>query len=48
MEHFYRALRDGLPKGAALREAQRAALVAHAGHPYFWAPFQLVGDGGLV
>ncbi len=46
MEQFYRGLSAGLPKAAALREAQRAALDQNSGHPYFWAPFQLIGDHG--
>jgi CHAT domain-containing protein len=45
MERFYRALRSGQPKGAALRQAQLALLSSEA-HPYSWAPFQLVGDSG--
>ncbi len=43
MAHFYRALRGGAPRGAALREAQRALLDERRGHPFFWAAFQLVG-----
>jgi CHAT domain-containing protein len=46
MERFYRALRAGQTKGAALRAAQLSLLAGEASHPYFWAPFQLVGDGG--
>ncbi len=43
MEGFYRALpREG--RGQALRSAQRALRQKHA-HPFFWAPFVLVGDG---
>jgi tetratricopeptide (TPR) repeat protein len=45
MERFYRALCRGVAAGAALREAQ-LALLAEGAHPYFWAPFQLIGDGG--
>jgi CHAT domain-containing protein len=47
MEAFYRRLRAGLPKGAALREAQ-LALLQEGLSPYFWAPFQLVGDAGAL
>ena len=47
MVRFYRALRAGLPTGAALREAQLGALATGL-HPYFWAPFQLVGDDGAL
>lgn len=40
---FYRALLAGKPKPQALREA--ALFVrARLGHPYYWAPFVLVGD----
>ncbi len=49
MTHFYRALHRGQYRGAALREAQLALLDegGHAGHPYFWAPFQLVGASNV-
>jgi CHAT domain-containing protein len=46
MAHFYGSLRAGRDKGAALREAQRALLADSGPHPYFWAPFQLLGDRG--
>jgi CHAT domain-containing protein len=46
MERFYRALRAGRPKGAALRAAQRDLLASHPDHPYCWAPFQLLGHWG--
>lgn len=55
MEDFYRELLQDSTKGAALRTAQRRfidnqhGLPCSAniyGHPYFWAPFYLVGDGG--
>jgi CHAT domain-containing protein len=55
MEMFYRKLAEGSGKGAALRHAQ-LQFVAGKGsdedaqkaysHPYFWAPFFLVGDSG--
>ena len=48
MTHFYAALRAGRAKAAALREAQLAAVADGSGHPYLWAPFQLVGDGGIL
>jgi YVTN family beta-propeller protein len=63
MSKFYDSLREGVPKGQALREAQLSFLRNHdklpysfkpqgtsAGcslyydHPYFWAPFVLIGD----
>ncbi len=46
MRRFYRELRDGAAKGTALRNAQRALLDTKGVHPFFWAPFQLIGDGG--
>jgi CHAT domain-containing protein/tetratricopeptide (TPR) repeat protein len=46
MAQFYRELRAGSTKGAALCLAQRAILSAHSAHPFHWAPFQLVGDSG--
>jgi CHAT domain-containing protein len=51
MRLFYNGLVNGLPKGAALRQAQLAFLPGQGGaeafaHPYFWAPFFLVGDYG--
>jgi len=48
MESFYRGISVGLSKGPALREAQCGLLAANGDHPYFWAPFQLIGDRGLV
>ena len=46
MARFYQALRDGTPRAAALREAQLALMDECGPHPFLWAPFQLVGDGG--
>jgi len=56
MERFYRELQSGATKGEALRQAQRAFLSAAQqrldgeaeayAHPYYWAPFFLVGDPG--
>jgi CHAT domain-containing protein len=57
MERFYERLENGMPKSAALREAQMGLLhkaEARSGesidyqHPFFWAPFYLVGDGGKL
>lgn len=45
MARFYGDLARGRPAGAALRAAQLATLAERPGHPYFWAPFQLVGAG---
>ncbi len=45
MATFYASLRKGSGAGEALREAQRAAMKdARFAHPYYWAPFVLVGD----
>jgi CHAT domain-containing protein len=50
MEIFYRKLADGWSKGTALQHTQRqfvngtAELDESFVHPYFWAPFYLVGD----
>jgi CHAT domain-containing protein len=48
MGDFYRHLGRGASKGAALRAAQCAALDAHGAHPWYWAPFQLIGDAGQL
>ncbi|MBI3963033.1 MAG: CHAT domain-containing protein [Deinococcus sp.] len=44
MQHFYTALSQGLGKAAALRLAQLETLADHP-HPYYWAPFVLMGQG---
>jgi CHAT domain-containing protein/tetratricopeptide (TPR) repeat protein len=56
MSAFYRALVEGQPKGAALRAAQLSFIRGEGtdeghmdgdcAHPYFWAPFYLVGHAG--
>jgi CHAT domain-containing protein len=52
MEHFYQQIAQGQRKGAALRLAQQHFIRPHAepdqqtarySHPYFWAPFFLIG-----
>jgi CHAT domain-containing protein len=50
MEQFYRGLRASQPRGAALRQAQLGLLADRETgvHPYFWAPFQLLGASGLL
>jgi len=58
METFYHKLAEGWTKGAALQHAQlqfieeqsaeQDALSASYTHPYFWAPFFLVGDTGTL
>jgi CHAT domain-containing protein len=51
MVAFHRNLRAGLAKDEALRQAQVALMRDKSyAHPYYWAPFLLVGDpenGGL-
>lgn len=45
MSHFYVSLRDaGQDKGIALQRAMRELRESHP-HPYYWAPFVLVGRG---
>ncbi|MGE3913134.1 MAG: CHAT domain-containing protein, partial [Chloroflexota bacterium] len=44
MERFYRSLRTGAAPAEALREAM-LAIREQYDHPYFWAPFMVVGDG---
>jgi CHAT domain-containing protein len=56
MEHFYTGLSQGETKGMAMRKAQLSFLPGHGEsggeisetytHPYYWAPFFLVGDAG--
>ena len=47
METFYRLLSKGARKGEALRSAQLMLRQENStAHPYFWAPFFLVGDPG--
>jgi CHAT domain-containing protein len=58
MATFYRKLAEGCPKGTALRYAQLQFVQGNSlegdpaaegySHPYFWAPFFLVGDAGPV
>lgn len=45
MTLFYANLGSGLDKGQAYRQAMLEVRRTYA-HPYFWAPFALVGDGG--
>lgn len=46
MQHFYRSLRSGRSRDEALRSAQAALLRSRGfSHPYYWAGFQLTGDG---
>lgn len=52
MEAVYRGLADGRTKADALRDAQRqfidGAQATQFAHPYFWAPFYLVGHAGAL
>lgn len=49
MAAFYRGIRQGQRKAAALRQAQLALLGSDAwGDPLYWAPFCLMGADGLV
>lgn len=48
MPHFYQQLVQGARYPAALRQAQLALKTSHP-HPYYWAPFVLIGQhSGLV
>ncbi|MCL1466832.1 CHAT domain-containing protein [Argonema galeatum] len=47
MERFYTHLRSGMTKAIALRQAQMD-IRAEYPHPYYWAAFVLVGDGGSM
>lgn len=44
MVDFYRRLKGGADKGEALREAKIAMVDGGRTHPFYWAPFILVGD----
>ena len=48
MKQFYKARRGGQTKAAALRSAQLSLLCSEVvedyTHPYFWAPFVLMGN----
>jgi CHAT domain-containing protein len=52
MTNFYEGLAGGLSKSAALQHAQRRMILGETlggkrdTHPYFWAPFYLIGDAG--
>jgi CHAT domain-containing protein len=53
MESFYTQLAAGQTKGAALRHAQLCTLApapeaAAYAHPYYWAPFVLIGHTGRL
>ena len=44
MERFYASLRQGTAPAVALREAM-LEIRRQYDHPYFWAPFMVIGDG---
>ena len=45
MERFYGGLKTGKGKGAALRGAELSLLKQpRYRHPYYWAPFVLMGE----
>ena len=45
MKAFYRELRSGLSKDIALQRAMTSVAAApRSRHPFYWAPFVLVGD----
>lgn len=49
MELFYRHFKNGMPRQEALRQAKLDYLDAkHKVHPYFWAPFVLLGDDETI
>lgn len=49
MELFYRHFKSGMPRQEALRQAKLDYLDAkHKVHPYFWAPFVLLGDDETI
>jgi CHAT domain-containing protein len=45
MYDFYRQMQDGRGTGEALRRAKLAMIAGGTqAHPFYWAPFVLVGD----
>ena len=49
MSHFYQYIKQGLPTGQALQKAQQQMLTESLyHHPYYWAPFALIGTSSLL
>jgi CHAT domain-containing protein len=45
MEYFYQNWKRGMSKPEALRQAQIALKnMPQYSHPYYWAPFVMIGD----
>lgn len=45
MNDFYGALKNGASKAGALQKAQVSLINSKYNHPYYWAPFILIGNG---
>ncbi|MGD1712640.1 CHAT domain-containing protein [Dapis sp. BLCC M172] len=45
MNDFYTALKGGINKVGAIQKAQIAMINSEYNHPYYWAPFILIGNG---
>ncbi len=45
MNDFYTALKSGVNKAGAVQKAQIAMINSKYNHPYYWAPFILIGNG---
>ncbi|MGD1699745.1 CHAT domain-containing protein [Dapis sp. BLCC M229] len=45
MNDFYAALKNGVSKAAAVQKAQISMMNSEYSHPYYWAPFLLIGNG---
>ena len=45
MNDFYAALKNGASKSAAIQKAQISMINSEYSHPYYWAPFLLIGNG---